>query len=52
MSRHGHPIVGDKTYSVKKRFNPKGQLLHAYKVGFIHPISGSIWSSPLNFGLF
>ncbi len=41
MSRHGHPIVGDKTYGVKKEeFNLKGQLLHAYKVGFIHPISG------------
>ncbi len=41
MSKNGHPIVGDKTYGVKKEeFNLTGQLLHAYKVGFIHPVSG------------
>lgn len=41
MSKNGHPIVGDKTYGVKKEeFNLAGQLLHAYKVGFIHPASG------------
>lgn len=39
MSKNGHPIVGDKTYGVKKEsFNLDGQLLHAYKIGFIHPI--------------
>jgi len=38
MSHNGHPIVGDKTYGVKKEeFNLSGQLLHAYKIGFIHP---------------
>ncbi len=38
MSNSGHPIVGDKTYGVKKEeFNLKGQLLCAYKLGFIHP---------------
>ena len=41
MSKNGHPIVGDKTYGVKKEeFTLTGQLLHAYKVGFIHPVSG------------
>ena len=41
MSKNGHPIVGDKTYGVKKdEFNLAGQLLHAYKVGVIHPVSG------------
>ena len=41
MSKNGHPIDGDKTYGVKKEeFNLTGQLLHAYKVGFIHPVSG------------
>lgn len=41
MSRHGHPIVGDKTYGVKKEeFSLSGQLLHAYKVGFVHPVNG------------
>lgn len=41
MSSKGHPIVGDKTYGVKKEeFSLDGQLLHAYKIGFVHPISG------------
>lgn len=40
MSHNGHPIVGDKTYGVKKEeFNLSGQLLHAYKIGFIHPVN-------------
>ena len=39
MSHNGHPIVGDKTYGVKKEeFSLEGQLLHAYKIGFIHPV--------------
>ena len=38
MSQNGHPVVGDKTYGVKKEsFGLQGQLLHAYKIGFIHP---------------
>ncbi len=38
MKYIGHPIVGDKTYGVKKEeFNLAGQLLHAGKIGFIHP---------------
>ncbi len=41
MSNGGHPIVGDKTYGVRKEeFRLAGQLLHAYKIGFIHPTSG------------
>lgn len=41
MSKNGHPIVGDKTYGVRnEEFSLSGQLLHAYKVGFVHPISG------------
>lgn len=41
MSYHGHPVVGDKTYGVRKEeFKLEGQLLHAYKIGFIHPITG------------
>lgn len=41
MSHHGHPVVGDKTYGVQKEpFKLDGQLLHAYKIGFIHPVSG------------
>ena len=41
MSKNGHPIVGDPVYGRKKEeFKLKGQLLHAWKVGFIHPITG------------
>ena len=50
MSHNGHPIVGDKTYGVKKdEFKLVGQLLHAYKIGFIHPIKDEYmeFESPL-----
>ena len=41
MSHMGHPIVCDPVYGLKKeQFSAGGQLLHAYKVGFIHPRSG------------
>ena len=43
MSNMGNPVVGDKTYGVKKeRFVLAGQLLHAKKLGFIHPKSGEM----------
>lgn len=35
-----HPIVGDKLYGKKnEKFNLVGQLLHAHKLIFIHPIT-------------
>lgn len=38
MSYIGHPIVGDMVYGKKtNEFNVKNQLLHSYKIGFIHP---------------
>lgn len=40
MSSRGHSIVGDKTYGVKDKFGLAGQLLHACRVGFIHPVTG------------
>lgn len=41
MSHIGHPLVGDPVYGHKKqRFNLKGQMLHAKKLGFIHPSTG------------
>lgn len=41
MSKNGHPIVGDDVYGRKKgEFRLNGQLLHAYKVGFVHPVTG------------
>ena len=40
MASIGHPVMGDKTYGVKKeKYNLTGQLLHAKIVGFIHPIT-------------
>lgn len=50
MSHIGYPIVGDPVYGIKKqRFNLKGQMLHAKKLGFIHPSTGEYmeFESPL-----
>ncbi|MEG2456599.1 MAG: RluA family pseudouridine synthase, partial [Clostridia bacterium] len=35
-----HPVVGDSIYGGSNEFKLKGQLLHAFKLIFIHPISG------------
>lgn len=46
----GHPILGDKTYGLKKEeFSLRGQLLHAGEIGFIHPKTGEkvSFSAPL-----
>jgi 23S rRNA pseudouridine1911/1915/1917 synthase len=41
MAHIGHPLVGDPVYGYKKqRFNLDGQMLHAKKLGFIHPSTG------------
>lgn len=41
MGHIGHQVVGDPVYGFKKqKFNLKGQMLHAEKLGFIHPSSG------------
>lgn len=38
MRHIGNPIVGDKSYGVKsEEFKLMAQLLHAEKIGFIHP---------------
>lgn len=40
MSYINHPVVGDGTYGYRKQeLYGKGQLLHAYLIGFIHPVS-------------
>lgn len=37
----GHPVVGDKTYGyVKQKFDLNGQLLHAERITFKHPVTG------------
>ena len=39
-SHLNHPIVGDKLYGKKgEKFNLVGQLLHAYKLIFVHPVT-------------
>lgn len=46
----GHPILGDKTYGIKKEeFSLEGQLLHAGEIGFVHPRTGErvAFSAPL-----
>lgn len=41
MGYIGHPLVGDPVYGYKKqRFRLQGQMLHAKKLGFIHPSTG------------
>ncbi|MEG0934776.1 MAG: RluA family pseudouridine synthase [Clostridia bacterium] len=42
MASLGHPVVGDPVYGPKKPpfAVTGGQLLHAYKLGFIHPTTG------------
>ncbi len=41
----GHPIVGDKEYGFKnQKFNLEGQLLHAYKLEFVHPTTNKLVS--------
>ncbi len=50
MKHIGHPVLGDKTYGIKKEeFNLEGQLLHAGEIGFIHPESEEYmeFSAPL-----
>lgn len=38
MAYIGHPIVGDPVYGYsKQKFKLEGQMLHAKKLGFIHP---------------
>ncbi|MCD2345186.1 RluA family pseudouridine synthase [Clostridium guangxiense] len=40
MAYMGHPIVGDPIYGYsKQKFKLNGQLLHAKKLGFIHPLT-------------
>lgn len=41
MASIGHPVLGDKTYGVKReKYNLSGQLLHAKLLGFVHPVTG------------
>lgn len=45
----GHQVVGDKRYGKKREHEMKRQALHAFLLGFYHPITNKYlqWSSPL-----
>ncbi|MSS19110.1 RluA family pseudouridine synthase [Pseudoramibacter porci] len=51
MQAIGHPLVGDPLYGVRRRepFETDGQMLHAEKLGFIHPTTKElmVFRSPL-----
>ena len=42
MASLGHPLLGDPVYGPKKSPYPVegGQLLHAYRIAFTHPVTG------------
>ena len=42
MASIGHPLLGDPLYGPKKMPHPVngGQLLHAFRIGFVHPRTG------------
>ena len=42
MASIGHPLLGDPVYGPKKMPHPVsgGQLLHAFRIGFVHPRTG------------
>lgn len=42
MASLGHPVLGDPVYGPKKSPYPVegGQLLHAFRLGFVHPATG------------
>ena len=40
MSFMGNPVAGDEVYGPRKTAVAGGQILHARKLGFVHPASG------------
>ena len=50
MDYIGHPVVGDPLYGRgNRKLYDKGQLLHAYRLSFIHPVSKKemVFEAPL-----
>jgi 23S rRNA pseudouridine1911/1915/1917 synthase len=50
MAAIGHPVVGDARYGMPdKRLGPGRFFLHAFKLGFVHPVTGmrNEFTSPL-----
>ena len=45
MKHIGHPVVGDPVYGFRhQRFAVEGQLLHATRLTFVHPVTAEIMS--------
>lgn len=45
MKHIGHPVVGDPVYGFRhQRFVVDGQLLHATRLSFVHPVTGETMS--------
>jgi len=40
LSHIGHPLLGDEVYGGKNRGSLGGQMLHAKKLEFLHPVTG------------
>jgi len=40
LTHMGHPIVGDEAYGKKAKHFTERPLLHAYRIEFIHPVTG------------
>ncbi|MBQ5810483.1 MAG: RluA family pseudouridine synthase, partial [Clostridia bacterium] len=40
MAFAGHPVAGDEVYGPRKTAVAGGQILHAKKLGFVHPTKG------------
>ncbi|OPY67864.1 MAG: Ribosomal large subunit pseudouridine synthase D [Syntrophorhabdus sp. PtaU1.Bin050] len=41
LAHIGHPVVGDETYGKRAKHLCDRPLLHAYRIAFLHPVSGS-----------
>jgi 23S rRNA pseudouridine1911/1915/1917 synthase len=41
MAHIGHPLLGDAMYAGPMQLGSSRQALHAYRLRFIHPISGA-----------
>jgi 23S rRNA pseudouridine1911/1915/1917 synthase len=40
MASIGHPLLADTLYGGSHTVNLQRQALHAYKLGFLHPMTG------------
>ncbi|HBA54013.1 MAG: RluA family pseudouridine synthase [Syntrophorhabdus aromaticivorans] len=40
LAHIGHPVVGDETYGKRAKHISDRPLLHAYRIAFVHPVSG------------